>query len=38
VDLSSATRRGGLAHVNTEITGFGPRFTLAALLDQDLTR
>ncbi|MGC4027488.1 MAG: M17 family metallopeptidase [Steroidobacteraceae bacterium] len=34
VDLSSATRRGGLAHVNTEITGFGARFTLAALLDQ----
>ena len=33
VDLSSATRRGGLAHVPTEITGFGVRFTLAALLD-----
>lgn len=33
VDLSSATRRGGLAHVPTEITGFGPRFALALLLD-----
>ncbi len=26
VDLSSATRRGGLAQVPTEITGFGARF------------
>lgn len=34
VDLSSATCRGGLAHVDTDITGFGARFTLAALLDQ----
>jgi leucyl aminopeptidase len=32
VDLSSATRRGGLAHVGTEITGFGVRFTLELLL------
>ncbi len=32
VDLSSATRRGGLAHVSTEITGFGVRFTLELLL------
>lgn len=38
VDLSSATRRGGLAHVNTEITGFGPRFALAALLDQRVAK
>ena len=34
VDLSSATRRGGLAHVPTEITGFGARFALGLLLDQ----
>jgi leucyl aminopeptidase len=34
VDLSSATRRGGLAHVPTEITGFGARFALALLLNQ----
>jgi len=33
VDLSSATRRGGLAHVPTEITGFGARFALALALD-----
>ncbi|MFM1884999.1 MAG: hypothetical protein RL026_156 [Pseudomonadota bacterium] len=36
MDLSSATRRGGLAHVTTEATGFGVRFTLALLLDQEL--
>jgi leucyl aminopeptidase len=33
IDLSSATRRGGLAHVPTEITGFGARLTLTFLLD-----
>jgi leucyl aminopeptidase len=36
VDLSSATRRGGLAHVGTEVTGFGVRFTLELLLSQKL--
>jgi len=36
VDLSSATRRGGLAHVSTEIIGFGPRFTLELLLTHKL--
>jgi len=36
VDLSSATRRGGLAHVGTEVTGFGVRFTLELLLSQRL--
>ena len=38
VDLSSAMRRGGLAHVPTDITGFGVRFALSLLLDQDLPR
>jgi leucyl aminopeptidase len=33
IDLSSATRRGGLAHVPTEITGFGARLALTFLLD-----
>ncbi|MEO6079890.1 MAG: leucyl aminopeptidase family protein [Steroidobacteraceae bacterium] len=33
IDLSSATRRGGLAHVPTEITGFGARFALTFVLD-----
>jgi leucyl aminopeptidase len=36
VDLSSATRSGGLAHVNTDVTGFGVRFTLEALEDASL--
>ena len=34
VDLSAATRRGGLAHVGTEITGFGARWVLELLLSQ----
>jgi leucyl aminopeptidase len=33
VDLSAATRRGGLAHIPSEITGFGTRFALTLLLD-----
>jgi leucyl aminopeptidase len=36
VDLSAATRSGGLAHVPTEITGFGARFALDLILDQQL--
>jgi leucyl aminopeptidase len=32
VDLAAATRRDGLAHVPTEITGFGARFALHWLL------
>jgi leucyl aminopeptidase len=34
VDLSAATRTGGLAHVPTDVTGFGARFTLQFLLEQ----
>jgi leucyl aminopeptidase len=34
VDLSSATRSGGLGHVNTDVTGFGVRFALELLLKQ----
>jgi leucyl aminopeptidase len=34
VDLSSATRTGGLAHVGTDVTGFGVRFALQLLLRQ----
>jgi leucyl aminopeptidase len=34
VDLSAATRSGGLAHVGTDITGFGVRFALELLLGQ----
>ena len=36
VDLSAATRHGGLAHVPTDITGFGIRFLTTLLLDHPL--
>jgi len=36
VDLSAAMRTGGLAHVPTDITGFGVRFLASLLLDQTL--
>ncbi len=36
VDLSSATRTGGLGHVNTEVTGFGVRFALQLILEDDV--
>jgi leucyl aminopeptidase len=38
VDLSSSTRRGGLAQVPSDITGFGARLALALLLDGKLPR
>ena len=31
LDLASGTRHGGLAHIHTEITGFGVRYTLDLL-------
>ena len=31
LDLSAGTRHGGLAHITTEITGFGVRYTLDLL-------
>ena len=36
VDLSAATRAGGLGHINTEITGFGVRFALQMLVRQPI--
>jgi leucyl aminopeptidase len=36
LDLSSAMRRGGLAHVGTEVTGFGVRWALELLLSHKL--
>jgi leucyl aminopeptidase len=36
VDLSAATRTGGLAHVNTDITGFGVRYALELILKHDI--
>jgi leucyl aminopeptidase len=34
VDLSAGNRKGGLAHIPTDTTGFGVRFTLNLLMDQ----
>lgn len=34
VDASAGNHKGGLAHVPTDVTGFGVRFTLALLLGQ----
>lgn len=36
VDLAASDHKGGLAHVPTDVTGFGVRFTLSLLLDQGL--
>ncbi|HVP70937.1 MAG TPA: leucyl aminopeptidase family protein, partial [Gemmatimonadaceae bacterium] len=36
VDLSSATRSGGLAHIATDVTGFGVRLALELLLKQNV--
>lgn len=37
LDLSAGVRKGGLAHIPSEVTGFGTRFTLNLILDQPLT-
>lgn len=36
LDLAASNRSGGLAHVPTDVTGFGVRYTLELLLGQDL--
>jgi leucyl aminopeptidase len=36
VDLSACSRKGGLAHVPTEITGFGVRYSMHLILDKNL--
>jgi leucyl aminopeptidase len=33
VDLASSSRKGGLAHIPTNVTGFGVRFGLHLLLN-----
>lgn len=35
VDLAAGNNKGGLAHVPTDVTGFGVRFTLDFLLNQN---
>jgi leucyl aminopeptidase len=36
VDLAASNHKGGLAHVPTEITGFGVRYTLSLILDDNI--
>ncbi len=36
VDLAAAEHKGGLAHIPTDVTGFGVRFSLNLFLDQGL--
>jgi leucyl aminopeptidase len=38
VDLSAGNHKGGLAHIPTDVTGFGVRLTLNLLLDQKILR
>lgn len=35
VDLSACTRKGGLAHVPSDVTGFGVRYTMSLIVDRD---
>jgi leucyl aminopeptidase len=35
IDLSSANRKGGLAQIPSDVTGFGVRFALSLILDQN---
>jgi leucyl aminopeptidase len=37
VDLSACSRKGGLAHIPSQLTGFGVRFSLHLILDKELT-
>lgn len=36
IDLAASEHKGGLAHVPTEVTGFGVRYTLGLLLDEKI--
>ena len=36
IDLSAATNKGGLAHIPSKITGFGVRFSLNLLLNENI--
>ncbi len=38
IDLASGNHKGGLAHIPTDITGVGVRYTLNLLLDQQVMR
>jgi leucyl aminopeptidase len=36
VDLAASNHKGGLAHVPTEVTGFGVRYTMSLVLDEQI--
>ena len=36
LDLASASNKGGLAHIPTATTGFGVRYTLQLVLEQQV--
>lgn len=36
VDLAASNHKGGLGHIPTEVTGFGVRYTMSLLLDEQL--
>jgi leucyl aminopeptidase len=36
IDLASGNNKGGLAHIPSDVTGFGVRLTLSLLLDEKL--
>ena len=38
IDLAASNNKGGLAHVPTETTGFGVRYTLNLLLDKKIMK
>ena len=38
MDLSACSRKGGLAHIPTEITGFGVRYTLHLIIEKNMLR
>jgi leucyl aminopeptidase len=38
LDLAAGTRTGGLGHINTDITGFGVRYSLQLLLRSDILK
>jgi len=36
MDLAASNHKGGLAHIPTEVTGFGVRYTISLLLDEEI--
>ena len=38
MDLAASNHKGGLGHVPTEVTGFGVRYTLSLLLDEEILK